>query len=1121
MRYAHFGTHVVGGRASIAKRLNTWLLGVVGVVLMAACGGGEPGTSAQEAQASASARATEAAAAAPAGLGAVLATRELGRATVRQAPTGATFRDFSVFVDAAELLLPYAISAGQVLRVQPVSTGAAVSVVHWGDGEYTVINGGWNANSPALTHTYEDAGTFRLEYATLSPTGGAFAGWDSRVITVSVTAGDTPPVGGAFTRDFSITSNGLTLPGPPTVAANQPVTIVPASKDALASVIYWGDGTYSAIADGWKPTTPPSLTTRSYATPGAYLIEYATLSPRGSWDSKLVTLTVEQLTPPPPPPATFSREFTVTSNGLTLAAPIRVPTNQPIQIVPASSLAQTSVIYWGDNTYTLINGGWKPTTPAQVTSRIFTTPGVYRVEYATLSPEGVWDDRVAVIEVGGPPAGPPASFTRGFTLTGNGATLSAPPTVAVNTPVRLIPTSDLALSSVINWGDGSSQTIADGWRTLTPDFLTTHRYAAPGTYVIEYATRSPDLDAQTPGTWDSVTVALTVTGTPPPPPPPSSPDAIKVLAIGGAGALANTCVAYQDDRVRCWGAFTSPTPVVPASIPGVSALVVGVNEVCAVVAGRVSCYGNSGVGAAFATLADVTEVTLSKPCALTGTGLLRCFRLATGGGYVEDTTLRFNFPVASFATNGSWVCAVSTSGTLACQEPVRVLTMPVIDDAVSVTATSSTACVIRRNGTALCGLLGFADFEPVPGVTDVSQVARYVVSASILSPGQDGLGSASLYCVLRRTGAMACAGDGGDGVPALTRIARIESDGSRLCALTLDGALSCFLGSQASDPFGAGPEVFGVTGVRAVGADCAVGRNGAVHCWGSRYTQLPLISSVDPFSLGDRRRLFTALPFVDVRSLAFANGLGAPETASACALSDRNTLACWGDGVLERTLPAEIKTRPVSTLFSLYDRACAMTTEGAVRCWGGASRPAEEQLAAEVAALAGVRQIVTHRNGASQGLCALLAQGDMQCWATNVNAPLEEDSVERTTVAGPFSRLFGPGCGELVGGGVRCTDDLTFLGLDQWFAQLPGRVVEVSSEAPWFSGLTVYAMTSDGTAHAFGLGQGPVSLSGRIAGRQVRRVAGGCLLFTDGSASCEGFSFFDDPNLTYVLPFGP
>jgi hypothetical protein len=1100
--------HRRSDRGSASSRLSTWFIALAWTALIAACGGGsEPsaGADGSTSPAQGTQAAAAAAAVAPAGFEPVLAAHALGRANL-QAPTGATYRDFSVFVDTAELLPPYAMSTGQVLRVQPVSTGALVSVVHWGDGEYTVINGGWNSSSPPLTHAYETPGTYRVEYATQDPSGQPFQGWDSRVLTVTVSAGETTPPGAAFTRDFGIVSNGQALPAPPTVAVNQPVTIVPASENARTSVIYWGDGTYTVIDGGWKPTTPTSLTTRSYATPGTYRIEYATLSPRGSWDSKIVTLTVDQPPPPPPPPpppAAFVRDFTVTSNGQTLSAPISVPVNQPINIVPASALALTSVIYWGDGTYTLINGGWRASTPADVTSRIYSTPGTYRIEYATLSPAGVWDSRVIGIEVGGPPPGPPGSFTRGFSLSSGGVTLTAPVTVAVDTIVRLTPASNLARRSVIYWGDGSLQEIPDGWRTSTPEVFMTHRYAAAGTYRIEYATLSPE------GSWDSRTASVSVTGAPPPPPPPppASPNAIKLFAIG---SNANTCVTFQDDRVRCWGAFAS-WPEVPASIPGVTALAIAseANAVCAVAGGRVTCYGNAQLSAAFSTVADVKELRLgSSPCALTGTGLLRCFTRA-GNAYFDDTGLRFDFPVASFVESGGMVCAVSTTGRLSCRQSGREVPPAVpsaIEDAVSVTWPGGQPCVVRRSGAVVC--FSFDAFNPPSqspsDLVDGIQVAKYEISREVLEPLP---GSIGVTCALRRTGNVVC-WDGnqrfveaGDGLSTLTGIVQVKSDSRRLCALSASGVLRCFSASYPFDPYGAGPEVFNVAGVRAVGADCAVGRDGAAHCWGRQYLRDGGTFATLP-QLGERQMLFAALPFIDVKSLAYAPSRFFLEPASACALSDRGTLACWGGGVLETTLPAELGTRSVSTLISLFDRACALTTDGVLRCWGGDNRSVEQQLAAEVAALSGVRQIVSHRDGAGQGLCALLSQGQMTCWATNVNAL--EDSIVRSTLAGPFTKVFAPGCGELSTGGVRCTEYLGFLGLEAWFSQLPGLITDVSAEAPWFSSPPIYATTSNGQVHAYALLRSSAQpLPSAGAGRQVTRVVGNCIVFSDGSASCD------------------
>jgi hypothetical protein len=271
-----------------------------------------------------------------------------------------------------------------------------------------------------------------------------------------------PPVGtGAGTlRDFTLQVGNRRLNPPVTINASDELRLLPDASGALTSVVYWGDGTYADIKGGWNTGTPVSQMSHRYAGPGSYQIEYATRDPSQGWDARILQVTVVSggTSPPPPtPPATGSnRAFNFFVNGAALAAPFTINASSALTVVPVATGADTSVIHWGDGTYSAISGGWNAGTPATLTQHRYSTPATYRVEYATRYPGSGWDSMVREVTVvaGGAPApapspSPPSAVWRPFnasspwnTPIGANPALEADSAALINAFIRSTPFGD-------------------------------------------------------------------------------------------------------------------------------------------------------------------------------------------------------------------------------------------------------------------------------------------------------------------------------------------------------------------------------------------------------------------------------------------------------------------------------------------------------------------------------------------------------------------------------------------------------------------------------------------------------------------------------------------------------
>jgi hypothetical protein len=446
-----------------------------------------------------------------------LTAKSGAQATASLTKTGQTVRDFSLLADGVALVPPYTAEAAQTLRVLPSAAGASVSVVHWGDGESSVVSEGWNAGTPeaALSHRYAGGGAYQVEYATKVE-----GTWDSRLISLAIRGSAPPP---AFARGFSVLSGGRTLADGDTVAVGQTISLLPSSDQAAVSVVHWGDGTDTVLPSGWRSG---DVLDHAFAATGRHAIEYATLSPRGSWDGSVLTLNVSDA---PPPGGAFSRAFTLADEaGRPLTSPIRIDTFTLLQLRDVDLRATASVIHWGDGASTVIQGGVRADTAPWLLAHAYTQAGTFTLEYATVSPDtGTWDSRRETVVVSFvPPAAPPVlqvtpvirtsalprydiydvRWDRASTLTSHGSALAfhaptsgiTPPTasVSVGQQVTYLPPTAVStlppVSSTIEWGDGETTDIPGGWRPATPLALTTHRYTALGTFQITYAETAPD-----------------------------------------------------------------------------------------------------------------------------------------------------------------------------------------------------------------------------------------------------------------------------------------------------------------------------------------------------------------------------------------------------------------------------------------------------------------------------------------------------------------------------------------------------------------------------------------------------------------------------------------------------
>ena len=259
-------------------------------------------------------------------------------------------------------------------------------------------------------------------------------------------------------------------------------------------------------------------------------------------------------------------------------------------------------------------------------------------------------------------------------------------------------------------------------------------------------------------------------------------------------------------------------------------------------------------------------------------------------------------------------------------------------------------------------MLGANDAGPLG---DKSTMTRPIaVDVSGLSSGVMAISAGDSHtCALMLGGAVVCwgsdtfgqIGDRSVPIPRLTPVpvsglnagvTAVSAGHAHTCALVAGGAIKCWgenifgqLGDNTISMSATPADVIGLgSGVVAIAArishSCAITVGGAVRCWGYNVHG----------ELGDGSTVQELTP-VDVSGLtsgvvAIANGAN-----HTCALTISGGVKCWGYNIFRQlgpgsaaneTAPIDVPglTSDVAAIAAGWNHTCALTTGGAVQCWG-------------------------------------------------------------------------------------------------------------------------------------------------------------------------------------------
>jgi alpha-tubulin suppressor-like RCC1 family protein len=400
----------------------------------------------------------------------------------------------------------------------------------------------------------------------------------------------------------------------------------------------------------------------------------------------------------------------------------------------------------------------------------------------------------------------------------------------------------------------------------------------------------------------------------------------RLMTAGFAGTAVLCMVACSSDGQN--GSQGALGPSGPAGT-GVAAIAAGNAHTCALTtAGAIYCWGENAVG----ELGNNSTTQSNVPAEVVGVGGIGFLSGATAlaaGGYVESHTcaLTTGGAVACWGSNSSG--QLGNNSTTDSHVPVRVVGVGgtgFLSGVMAIAGGNEQTCAVTAAGAAYCwgGIYG----DIGNNSTESSNVPFQVV------------------------------GVGGTGF--LSRVTVVAAGAEHICAATSDGSVYCWgnnftgqLGNNSTTTTESNVPVqvlgVGATGVLsgvaaiAAGVDhtCALTTTGTVYCWGNNSGS----------QLGNNSTIQSNVPVqvLGVGGIGLLSGIAAISAGADynCALTTDGAVYCWGDNKIginsteSSNVPVQVVgvggtglLSGVTAITAGGSHTCALTTEGAIDCWG-------------------------------------------------------------------------------------------------------------------------------------------------------------------------------------------
>ena len=346
----------------------------------------------------------------------------------------------------------------------------------------------------------------------------------------------------------------------------------------------------------------------------------------------------------------------------------------------------------------------------------------------------------------------------------------------------------------------------------------------------------------------------------------------------------------------------------------------------------------------------------------------------------------------------------------------------------------------------------------------------------------------------------------GGALPSEVAKPRMVSAGlSHACGVTSLGAVKCWgtsvhgeLGNGSTTESAAPVDVVGLSsgalGVAVGDAhSCAITAAGAVKCWGRGLVG----------ALGNGSTIDSLVP-VDVVGLSSGVVAISAGSSQTCAVTEAGALKCWGwnsdgqignDSTIDSPVPATVVglSTGVRAVSVGGHHACAVTTQGAVVCWGdnyqGELGDGSTKDSLVPVSVVGLSSGVLSVSAGSEHSCAVTDGGALRCWGWNAGSQLGNGS----TMSSPVPVAVGGLSSGVVGVAAATlhTCALTQLGaVECWGANFLGHLGNGST------------IDSSAPGEVVGLSTGVLTVASGAAYT--------CAIPAVGAVKCWGSIFLDD-----------
>ena len=287
------------------------------------------------------------------------------------------------------------------------------------------------------------------------------------------------------------------------------------------------------------------------------------------------------------------------------------------------------------------------------------------------------------------------------------------------------------------------------------------------------------------------------------------------------------------------------------------------------------------------------------------------------------------------------------------------------------------------------------------------------------------------------------------GVPSGVTLTQVSTGDSFACAVSSAGAVYCWgwningqlgnnstVNSSVPVAVSTGGVPSGVTLTQVSTGDsfaCAVGSAGAVYCWGWNING----------QLGNNSTVNSSVP-VAVSTGGVLSGVTLTQVStgyySACAVSSAGAVYCWGyntvgelgnNSTTDSSVPVAVSTGgvlsgvTVTQVSTGYYSACAVSSAGAVYCWGynivgelGNNSTADSSVPVAVSTggtpMAGTTVTQVSASVLGTSTCAMDSAGTAYCWGSNSSGQLGNNSTTESNVPVAVMPLNATAPGSLV-----------------------------------------------------------------------------------------------------------